>query len=149
MILLLSISLFFFCLIRFRLIFVYKHFRLSQKISRIQWNVHQIYPGSGDFELDLPGSRKEGAAVPPPLSIPPRSLKFMFTLTSAKNVSSVYYPSREFYSCHEATGAHEIFLIKRRARTTRQLSLLSLSLFLSPPTANNKHFRLDENSIVR
>lgn len=67
----------------------------------------------------------------------------MFTLTSAKNVSSVYYPSREFYSCHEATGAHEIFLIKRRAERRGN------SLSLSPPTANNKHFRLDENSIVR
>lgn len=50
----------------------------------------------------------------------------MFTLTSAKNVSSVYYPSREFYSCHEATGAHEIFLIKRRAE--RRGNSLSLSL---------------------
>lgn len=49
----------------------------------------------------------------------------MFTLTSAKNVSSVYYPSREFYSCHEATGAHEIFLIKRRAER-RGSSLLRL-----------------------
>lgn len=35
----------------------------------------------------------------------------MFTLTSAKNVLSVYYPSREFYSYYEplAAAPHEIF----------------------------------------
>lgn len=46
-----------------------------------------ISPGLSDQDLSLSISRW--------------SLKFMFTLTSAKNVSSVYYPSREFYSCHE------------------------------------------------